>query len=326
MKKILVIQTAFLGDVVLATPVLEALNNARQYAAIDMLVRKGNESLLKDHPFIHKLFVWDKKNGKYKEMWRILKKIRAEYYDEVVNLQRFSSSGLLTTFSRGSVTAGFNKNPWSTFFTHSLPHKLDGQHEIHRNLSLLKPLGIQPLAKPKLYPSKHDHEQVKAYKSQSYVCMAPTSVWYTKQWYWEKWVALINEMPQLQIYLLGAPGDRAQCDQILEAARHDRVTNLCGELSLLQSAALMKDAQMNYVNDSAPMHLCSAVNAPVTAIYCSTVPKFGFGPLSEVSRVVEVEEELGCRPCGLHGKSACPKGHFKCAKDIKIKQVLHDQQ
>jgi heptosyltransferase-2 len=98
--------------------------------------------------------------------------------------------------------------------------------------------------------------------------------------------------------------------------------NLAGSLSLLESAELMRGATMNYVNDSAPMHLCSSVNAPVTAIFCSTIPSFGFGPLSENSRIIETKEELPCRPCGLHGFKTCPKGHFLCAESIKPENVL----
>jgi heptosyltransferase-2 len=79
---------------------------------------------------------------------------------------------------------------------------------------------------------------------------------------------------------------------------------------------------MNYVNDSAPMHFASAVNAPVTAIYCSTIPAFGYGPLSDNSNIVETHEQLSCRPCGLHGYKACPQGHFKCAFGITNEQLL----
>jgi heptosyltransferase-2 len=79
---------------------------------------------------------------------------------------------------------------------------------------------------------------------------------------------------------------------------------------------------MNFVNDSAPMHFASAVNAPTTAIFCSTIPKFGFGPLSDQSFVVETNEALSCRPCGLHGKKACPEGHFKCGKTINVKNLI----
>jgi heptosyltransferase-2 len=78
---------------------------------------------------------------------------------------------------------------------------------------------------------------------------------------------------------------------------------------------------MNYVNDSAPMHLASAMNAPTCAVYCSTVPAFGFGPLSEKSFIVEIDYPLYCRPCGLHGYNACPEKHFKCAYDIEVKRL-----
>jgi heptosyltransferase-2 len=70
------------------------------------------------------------------------------------------------------------------------------------------------------------------------------------------------------------------------------------------------------------MHFASAVNAPVAAIYCSTLPSFGFGPLSDKRFVIEIEEKLYCRPCGLHGHKACPQGHFRCALDIRDEQLL----
>jgi ADP-heptose:LPS heptosyltransferase len=79
---------------------------------------------------------------------------------------------------------------------------------------------------------------------------------------------------------------------------------------------------MNYVNDSAPMHFASAVNAPVTAVYCSTIPEFGFGPLSDNSHVVEIDKPLYCRPCGLHGYSSCPEKHFRCALEIENDQLM----
>ena len=60
------------------------------------------------------------------------------------------------------------------------------------------------------------------------------------------------------------------------------------------------------------------MNAPTAAIFCSTIPEFGFGPLSDNSQIIQVSEKLDCRPCGLHGKKACPQGHFKCGFDIQL--------
>jgi len=127
--------------------------------------------------------------------------------------------------------------------------------------------------------------------------------------------------PKYNVYLLGAPGDKTLCEEIKKISLFPFVINLAGQLNFLQSAALMEKAVMNYVNDSAPMHFASAVNAPVTAVYCSTVPAFGYGPLSDESHIVETGERLSCRPCGLHGYKACPKGHFKCANDISDEQL-----
>ena len=101
--------------------------------------------------------------------------------------------------------------------------------------------------------------------------------------------------------------------------------NLSGKLTFLQTAALMKDAKMNYVNDSAPMHIASSMNASVTAVYCSTIPEFGFGPLSDDSRIVQINKKLECRPCGLHGKKVCPKKHFDCAYGISANEVFSNE-
>jgi heptosyltransferase-2 len=108
----------------------------------------------------------------------------------------------------------------------------------------------------------------------------------------------------------------------MEAVPDKMVTILAGKLNFLESAALMEKAVMNYVNDSAPMHFASAMNAPVTAIYCSTIPAFGYGPLSENSTIVELQEPLSCRPCGIHGKKSCPETHFNCAMKIRNEQLL----
>nr|WP_317128454.1 glycosyltransferase family 9 protein [Hymenobacter radiodurans] len=112
------------------------------------------------------------------------------------------------------------------------------------------------------------------------------------------------------------------CERLRQESGRAGVVNLAGQLPLLASAALMRGAVLNYVNDSAPMHLCSAMGAPTCAVFCSTVPFFGFGPLSPFSRVVQIEEQLDCQPCGLHGYKKCPLGHFYCARGIQTQQLI----
>ena len=325
MKKILVIQTAFIGDVVLATSLIENLHQQFPEVKIDILVRKGNESLFQSHPFLNQVLVWDKKNNKYQNWVGLLFKIRSRQYDVVLNAQRFAATGAWTAFSKAKIKIGFDKNPFSFLFTHAVVHQFSekGQHEIDRNHQLLSSLFVTKVSMPKLYPTASDELAVSSYQQLPYLCIAPASVWFTKQFSIEKWVDLINELPfKGPIYLIGGPGDKSLCDQILQKINRKSVVNLAGRLSFLASAALQKKAVLNYVNDSAPMHFASAVNAPVVAVYCSTLPNFGFGPLSDRSFIVQTNEALACRPCGIHGKKQCPLKHFDCAKTIKMDQLI----
>jgi len=321
LKKFLIIQTAFTGDVILATAVAEKLHAYFPEAAIHFVLRKGNEGLLAKHPFISKVYVWDKKYGKYAGLLNIAKKLRAEKYDRVINLQRFASSGILTALSGGKEKIGFDKNPLSFLFTKALPHKLDGRHEVERNLELVSDITDSVLQRPVLYPTQADFEIVATIIAKPYVVFAPASVWFTKQLPKEQWIKLGKQLAaKYSIALIGGPGDVGLCNEIQATLGTGIV--LAGKLSYLASAALIKGAVMNYVNDSAPLHMASAVNAPVIAFFCSTVPKFGFYPLSDQTKIVEIYEELACRPCGLHGYKACPQGHFRCAKDINIAEAL----
>lgn len=324
-KKFLIIQTAFIGDVILATPIIEKLKRFYPSSSIDVLVRKGNEGLLENNPKINKVVIFDKKNGKYKNLIRLIKSIRKEQYDTVINVQRYMTTGLITALSKAPYKIGFDKNPMSRYFTLAVPHKMSAKegsdHEVNRNLYLIQSLTDDSFEMPKMYPSATDFEKVKC--DGEYYCFAPTSVWFTKQYPAEKWVELLNNLPETaHLFLLGGPGDRNACQAIADVSTHPNIKNLAGELSFLESAALMKGARMNFVNDSAPLHICSAVNAPVRAMFCSTVPSFGYTPLSDNSKVLEVEKQLECRPCGLHGKKTCPLGHFKCG-DIPVNTILH---
>ncbi len=315
MKKILIIQTAFLGDVILATAAVNEANRLFPDAKIDVLVKKGNEALLDNNPKIHAVFTLDKSKGKWKEIKRLTGIFRKTNYDLCLNFHRFGSSGIITMLSGARQKYGFKKNPFSAFFSKKFEHNIgNGTHEVARNLVMLKEFGGREMANPELFPSQENFEKVKPLKSDVYFCLAPASVWKTKQLPEHKWIELIKTiLPQGKIYLLGAKNDITFCSSILNAVQSEKVINLAGQLSFLESAALMRDAKRNFVNDSGPLHIASAMNAPVTAFFCSTVPAFGFGPLSDDS---EIKEVLGleCRPCGLHGFEVCPKGHFKCGE------------
>lgn len=321
--KILIIQTAFPGDVILSTALAESLHHHLPDARIDFTVRKGNESLFHNHPFVKKVHVWNKKENKIANLVLLIRQIRKEKYDEVINVQRFFSSGLITVLSGGKSISGFVKNPFSFFFSHRHPHLIgNGEHETTRNHQLISHLVKNEKLQPRLYPADDDFKSIKQFTADPYVCIAPASVWFTKQLPVVKWVELIHFLnDKFKVYLIGGKEDDKLAEEI-RTMTNAEIVNLTGKLSFLQSAALMKGAAMNYVNDSAPLHLASAVNAPVTAFFLSTVPEFGFGPLSYHSKIISAHPAPACRPCGLHGMKACPQKHFNCAMQIQINKSL----
>lgn len=320
MKKILLIQTAFLGDVILATPIIEEYHRIYPDSKIDVLVRKGNEGLLQNHPFIQTLFTFDKKQKKINELLRLIQLFRSNHYDEIINLHRYLSSGIITVFSGGKKTIGYDKNPLSFLFSKKIKHSLkEGLHEVERNLMCISHHGASKKTPPKLYPSSIDFQKTEHLKIESYYCIAPASVWFTKQLPEKKWIDLISILPSHElIYLLGGPSDVELCKRIKQNSSHPKVINLAGTLSYLESAALMQSAERNFVNDSGPLHIASAVNAKVTAFFCSTTTTFGFGPLSSDYKIIESKEKLTCKPCGIHGHKSCPKEHFKCGNTIEL--------
>ena len=317
MQKILIIQTAFIGDVILATPLIESLHIEFPTSKINFLVKKGNENLLVNHPNLNEVLVFDK-SKKIKSLLVLLNEIRKEKYDLVVNLQRFFSSGLLTAFSGAKEKRGFKKNPLSFLFTNSFDHTVNnGLHEVERNLAIIKDLCRKIFKSPKLYPSASDFDKISSFQSKSYYCIAPSSVWFTKQAPKSVWIKTINSIKDKNaiIYLIGGSEDFNLCEEISIEIKDIEVKNLAGKLSLMESAALIKGANRTFVNDSGPLHLASGMNAPVTAYFCSTSPSFGFGPLSDDSVIIEVKN-LSCKPCGLHGYKSCPKGHFECGEKL----------
>lgn len=326
--KILVIQTASIGDVILATALLEKLHGFYPSADLDFLVKKGNEQLFESHPYLHELLVWDKKNGKRKNLRKIVSQVRASRYDIIVNVQRFFSTGKIVAFSRAKQSFGFRKNPLSVFYTKSFPHSIGTKgnvylHETERNQQLIAGITDSEPAPMRLYPTDGHYLKVARYKQEKYICVAPASLWFTKQFPKHRWIEFLRQVPDgMQVYLLGGKGDVRLCDGIIESCPGKKIMSLAGELSLLESAAIMRDAAMNYVCDSSPMHLASSVDAPTTAVFCSTVPEFGFGPKSSDSVVVQENLDLDCRPCGLHGHKNCPKGNFLCAENIMIQDLL----
>jgi ADP-heptose:LPS heptosyltransferase len=331
---ILILQTAFIGDTILASHFARAVKDQYPNAKIHFFLRKGNESVIQGLPTIEKVWIWDKEGGKTKNLIKLIFEMRKIRFDMVFNLHRHFNSGFVTALMKSRFKVGFKQNPLSFFYTqkvnHLIPHKtMSGVwHEVQRNLQLLqkaepsyKIVDNSKIYKPELPLQEKHFSKVAPHVVGNYFVVAPASVWFTKAWSELKYRELTVELAKRgKVLFIGAGSDKELCDRI--RADISNTENLCGQLNLLDSAALMKKAKRVFVNDSAPLHLASCVNAKTTAIFCSTVQEFGYTPLADDSVVVDVGNSLSCRPCGLHGYKACPLTHFKCAEEIEIKRVL----
>lgn len=336
-KNILIVQTAFIGDTILASHFVRAVKTLYPDSKIHFFLRKGNESVIQGLPTIEKTWVWDKQGGKTRNLFKLIGELRKIKFDMVFNLHRHFNSGLVTALMHSPVKIGFTQNPLSFCYTHKVNHLIPHRpkenekvywHEVQRNLQLLKVINPDFTIvddsknyKPELPLKDKNFEKVSSLIKEKYFVIAPASVWFTKAWSEHKYRELTRELAkQGDVYFIGAGPDKELCERIRQDIPNTH--NLCGLLNLLDSAALMQKATRVFVNDSAPLHLASAVNAKTTAVFCSTVPAFGYTPLADDTAIVDVGDALSCRPCGLHGHKACPLGHFRCSENIEVEKVL----
>jgi heptosyltransferase-2 len=318
-SKVLIIQTAFLGDAVLVTSLLEKIRVESPETAIHLLVRKGNESIFQAYTYscLERVWTYDKSN-KRSSWFDLRTSLKQESFDKVFVVQRFFGMGLLSLMIGAKEVMGFAKNPLSWFFTKAYPHPFgNGIHEVERNTCLLSDWLGNKVFKPFLNPAKITPPAF------NYICISPGSVWETKRLPIQKWIDFIHLLPRDQaVVLMGSPSEKYLSDQIEQACQGRPIYNETGKHSLLASTSIFAQSKGNFVNDSGPMHLSSAVNVATVAVFCSTIPDFGFGPLADHSEIIEVSEKLDCRPCGDHGKKNCPLGHFNCGNHISIQKML----
>ncbi len=320
-RRVLFIQTAFFGDVVLATSALEAWHLAHPEDRVDVLVRKPMDSLFEGHPWLHRVLAWDKRpRVKGKDWRRLVREVRKARYDVVVNLHRHASSGILTALSLAPVRAGYANNPLAWRFTHRTAHRWgDGTHEVDRHAELLAPFVPKASHRPQLHPQSRHVEEARALGADGALVVMPGSQWATKAWPEGQFSKFLDATHE-SVLLLGAPSEHALCARLAEGRAH--VVNAAGKTSLLGTVAAIGMARAVVANDSAPLHVASATNTPTVALFASTVPRFGFGPLASSHVVVEPAVELACRPCGMHGRKRCPEGHFRCGWELPVQAVL----
>ncbi len=333
LKKILVIQTAFIGDVILTLPMVQALRRSFPDASIDAVVIPRVYDLLANNPIITSVISYDKKQSEKGLIgfFRLVQRLRLRKYDLAVVPHRSLRSALITGLSNIPRRIGFDRSAGKMFFTDIVRYD-SNKHEVERNYSLLKPLGIELQEKelPKLYPSVQDSAEVDrlflscgAKREKPWIAIAPGTVWKTKQWLPERFAEVAKILAEKStVVLIGGKEDEGICEEICRSIGKTGCINFAGKLSLLQSAEAIKRCRLLLSNDSAPMHMAVAMETPVVAIFGATVPEFGFAPYGKKDIVVETKG-LPCRPCSIHGGKKCPIKTFVCMRSIESQEILN---
>lgn len=331
-KRILIIQTAFLGDVVLTIPLIMATKKAFPDAYLSVMVIPSVKEVLENNPDIDEIIVYDKK-GKDRS-WlafrSLVLKIKARHFNVALLPHRSFKSVLLCFLARIPVRIGFASAAGRMLYTDKVPYRQSQKtHEIERNLDLLKPLGVKD-RKSTIFidPGKEAINQALELCSEYeikagdlVIGINPGSVWPTKRYGTEKYAALADRLAQelnATIVIIGGPADVPVADKMAHEM-HETAINLAGRTSLSQLTALMKRMNLLVTNDSGAMHIAVALGVPVVAIFGPTTQSLGFYPYS--AKDIVVEKDLPCRPCGKHGGMRCPKKNFACMKLISVSDV-----
>ena len=333
----LVIQTSFLGDMVLTTPLLAELS---AHGPVDVVATPASAPLLANNPHVRDVIVYDKRGA----MAGLGGLRRAA---EIVRRRRTAGGGSAPRgagaayLAQGSVRSaalavlggvpervGFASSAGSVLYTRRVPYREDLHHTERLWQLAMRTITDRPdrtTLRPRLYPGAAEVDEVDrllreaGHSGEPIIAVAPGSVWATKRWpYYTELSARLALHGR--IALVGGAADAEHAAPIREALTGDRVIDAIGRLSLLASAELIGRAALLVTNDSAPQHLASAMNTPTVAIFGPTAPAFGYGPLA-TTHVVAEHHALPCRPCDRHGPVRCPLGHWRCMRDIPAERV-----
>lgn len=324
MKRILIIQTAFIGDVILTTPLIRATKQLYPATEIDALVVPAAAKLLQNNPHLRAVLTYSKRDKALLNMGKMIKRIKAEDYDMAISPHSSGRTHLLMYLARIPIRVGFDRGTMPFLLTAKTAHPR-GIHKSRKNLAILKLLDPQDFdSQTELFPGDEDHARaeslLKELRPQKLIAMAPGAVWATKCWPVEYYAELATWLNSTGygIVLIGSAEDRPKCE-IIQASCPDALI-LAGKTDLLQSAAVISRCELMICNDSGALHIANAMRTRVMAFFGPTTQRFGYFPFGPDDHVFETP--MDCRPCSSHGPMKCPLKHHNCMRLLKPELVF----
>lgn len=325
--RILIIHTAFIGDIVLSTPLIKKIKDTYPDSDITYVTTPSGEAILKNNPHLNNIIVYDKR-GEHKGIsgvWQLGKRLRYENFNMVITPHRYLRSSILSWLSRSPIRKGYDIASGSFLFTEKIKYDRT-KHEVEKLLSFVAPenkkryeIELYPGEKEKMKGDNLWKENL--LEEKKVVVLAPGSKWFTKQWpveYFNKLAESLKKLSNVRLIVVGGK------DEINLPIEKENIIDMRGKTSLLELADILSRADVVVTNDSSPIHIASAFKKPkIFALFGPTIEKFGFFPWSLNSKVFQVDG-LKCRPCGIHGGKSCPEKHFKCMRDILPEEVFNE--
>jgi len=320
--KVLFIRFSSLGDVLLTTPIIRTFRTHFPDAEIHFLTKKQFSPLLEYNPFIDTIISFDSEN---ESMLLLITRLQKEHYTHIIDLHDKLRSALIKRFVRGKVITYKKK--------HNYRKKMLKDHDlkpifstVDLYASVLEDFDLSlDERKLELFLPDNEHDIATSFlpaDKTRIVTISPGASWHTKQYpaeYYKKIIRHLLDHYDVRIVLIGTEQEKNLTTE-LAALSENKILDLGGRTSLIESAVIIKHSDLFISGDCGPMHIAAAFGIPQIAIFGPTHPKLGFSPIN--TNAVIIQKDLPCRPCSLHGKGKCPKAHFKCMMDIKPEEIF----
>ena len=333
LQRILIIRFSSIGDIILTTPLIRALRTRFPEARLDFVTKREFGELLDSNPHLDQLHLYDARSGA-KGLSALARELRHNRYDLCVDLHKNLRSRHLRLLLRVPRVVSYSKQSLRRTLLLKTGINLYKKPILpipERYMQQLAPFGVSPDGKgPELFPTGQHDAKVRQLFEEEHVDSQPILVGFApiaahplKQWPLEKFAQLgwqLIQKHQARILIFGSPSEQRFCQTLAQQIPNDPIL-LCGKLSFLESAAALKSCALFVGNDSAGVHMASAMQTPAVAIFGPTVEELGFYPYGVLLRVVSVP--LPCRPCTHTGKGRCKNTeHHACMKRISVEQVV----
>ncbi len=312
--KVLILQFASIGDVVLTSPVVRCLKQQLPDVEVHFCTRKAYESIVIHNPYLTERHYLES------SLYVLIQHLRAQQFDYVIDLQNTFTTDLikLALGTRSSSVDRQSIRQW--MYVRWKVNALPEQHIVDRYMATVQPLGIrndgQGLDYFIPYKDEVETDWLPDTHQSDFVAYAIGGQHATRRLPLLRMIELCRKI-NYPIILLGDKNDAAIGDELVRAIGSEHIYNACGQYNLNQSASLLQRARVVFSHDTGLMHIAAALRKKVYSIWGSTTPQFGFYPYNTPHVRLETPG-LGCRPCSAAGSGNCPMRHFKCMNDLSF--------